>query len=61
MSGLCWFGGADGDELFIATGGPSGIFHAKLPVKGAEIHPVPRVKTVRTLDLKPLNAPIIQP
>ena len=56
-----WFGGNDRNELFIATGGPSGIFHAKSPVKGAVVHPVPRVSTVSALDLKPLNKPIQQP
>jgi gluconolactonase len=35
------FGGERHDEIFISTGGPSGVFHAHAGVKGFRGHPVP--------------------
>jgi hypothetical protein len=52
------FGGERHDEIFISTGGPSGVFHAHAGVKGFRGHPVPKLKLGRTLTLKPLNEPI---
>lgn len=52
------FGGEATDEIFISTGGPSGIFHANAGVKGFRGHPVPELKLGRLLALAPLNEPI---
>lgn len=52
------FGGAANDEIFISTGGPSGIFHARAGVPGFRGHPVPKLALGRTLALAPLNEPI---
>jgi sugar lactone lactonase YvrE len=52
------FGGEAHDEIFISTGGPSGIFHARVGVPGFRGHPVPELKLGRTLHVKPLNEPI---
>ncbi len=52
------FGGDAGDELFMSTGEPSGIFHAKVGVKGFRGHPVPNLTLGRTLKLTPLNEPL---
>jgi len=52
------FGGAAHDELFISTGGPSGVFHARANRPGFRGHPVPELALGRTLALAPLNEPI---
>jgi sugar lactone lactonase YvrE len=52
------FGGETHDEIFISTGGPSGVFHARVGIKGFRGHPVPELKFGRTLALKTLNEPI---
>jgi hypothetical protein len=52
------FGGESNDEVFVSTGGPSGVFHAKAGVTGFRGHPVPELKIVRTLGVKPLNEPL---
>jgi sugar lactone lactonase YvrE len=52
------FGGQNHDEIFISTGGPSGVFHTNANVKGFRGHPVPELKLGSTLHLSPLNEPI---
>ncbi len=52
------FGGVANDEIFIVTGGPSGIFHARAGVPGFRGHPVPELALGRSLALAPLNEPI---
>lgn len=52
------FGGAANDELFVSTGGPSAIFHARAGVPGFRGHPVPELTLGRALALAPLNEAI---
>ena len=52
------FGGKGKDEVFVTTGSPPGVFHARVGVKGFEGHPGKKMRWVRTLDLKPLDEPI---
>ena len=52
------FGGPDHDEIFLTTGDPPGVFHAKVGVKGFKGHPGKPRKILRDLDLKPLNEPL---
>lgn len=47
------FGGTDYDEIYCTTGGPPGVFHAKVKVKGFPGHPAKEVKRARRLELKP--------
>lgn len=52
------FGGPEHDEIFMTTGDPPGVFHAKVGVKGFKGHPGKMRKILRELDLKPLNEPL---
>ncbi len=52
------FGGPDRDELFITTGGPPGVFHCPVGVKGFAGHPGKKTKWVRTLDIKATDEPL---
>ncbi|MBY0227954.1 MAG: SMP-30/gluconolactonase/LRE family protein [Gemmataceae bacterium] len=52
------FGGKDRDELFISTGSPPGVFHAKVGVKGWAGHPGKKMEWLRTLDVKPMDEPL---
>jgi gluconolactonase len=49
------FGGPKHDEVFMTTGGPPGVFHAKVGVVGFKGHPGRAMKVVRTLDLRPVD------
>jgi sugar lactone lactonase YvrE len=51
------FGGPGRDELFLTTGEPGGVFHAKVGVKGFAGHPGAKMKMIRTLDIKPTDEP----
>jgi gluconolactonase len=57
VTNVC-FGGPNRDEIFISTGGPSGVFHAKAGVRGFAGHPVRELKLWRRLGIKPLDEPI---
>ncbi len=45
------FGGANHDEIFVTTGDPPGVYHAKVGVKGFRGHPGSAMKIVRYLDI----------
>jgi len=47
------FGGKDLDEVFMTTGTPGGVFHAKVGVKGFPGHPGKPMKSLRVLDIAP--------
>ena len=47
------FGGADHDEIFCTTGGPPGVFHAKVGVQGFAGHPGVPMKALRALAVLP--------
>ena len=47
------FGGAEHDEIFCATGGPPGVFHAKVGVKGFKGHPGVAMKPLRMIAVQP--------
>jgi len=55
VSNIC-FGGKDHDEIFCTTGGPPGVFHAKVGVKGFAGHPGKSGKILRELPIA-LNEP----
>jgi hypothetical protein len=57
VSNVC-FGGAAFDELFVTTGEPPGVFHARVGVRGFRGHPGKKMKLVRTLPLKPVDEPL---
>jgi gluconolactonase len=46
------FGGPERDEVFITTGQPNGVFHARVGVKGFAGHPGKPMKVVRNLDAR---------
>jgi gluconolactonase len=52
------FGGVKGDEIFITTNNPPGVFHATVGVAGFPGHPGKALTVVRWLDLKPLDTPV---
>lgn len=52
------FGGPKHDEIFVTTGDPPGVFHAKVGVVGFKGHPGKPLKAVRTLDLPTLDEPL---
>jgi gluconolactonase len=52
------FGGRGHDEIFVTTGEPAGVFHARVGVPGFKGHPGKRLKIVRYLDLKPVDEPV---
>jgi gluconolactonase len=52
------FGGTKHDEIFVTTGTPPGVFHARVGVPGFKGHPGKPMKAVRVLDLKPVDEPI---
>lgn len=52
------FGGEVHNELFISTGGPSGVFNAQTSVSGFRGHPVPELVLGRALGVAPLNESI---
>jgi gluconolactonase len=52
------FGGPAHDEVFVTTGSPPGVFHAKVGVAGFKGHPGKKMKVLRYLDLKPLDEAI---
>jgi gluconolactonase len=47
------FGGPKRDEIFVTTGDPPGVFHAKVGVAGFAGHPGKQMKVLRYLDIKP--------
>jgi sugar lactone lactonase YvrE len=49
------FGGPDNDEIFCTTGGPPGVFRAKVGVKGFPGHPGKCLPIVRYLNEVPLR------
>jgi gluconolactonase len=52
------FGGPRHDELFVTTGEPAGVFRARVGVLGFKGFPGEKLKSVRRLDLKPLDEPL---
>ena len=52
------FGGAKYDELFVTTGDPAAVFHARIGVPGFKGFPAKPLKILRHLDLKPLDEPL---
>jgi gluconolactonase len=46
------FGGTNHDEIFITTGGPPGVFHAKVGIRGFKGHAGKAMKTIRYLPIK---------
>jgi len=48
------FGGPNYDEIYCTTGEPPGVFRAAVGVKGFPLHPVPELKILRKLDIRPL-------
>jgi gluconolactonase len=57
VSNIC-FGGANHDEVFMTTGTPGGVFHAKVGIKGFKGHPGKPMKVLRKLDVKVLDEPV---
>src|SRR5262249_28823699 len=53
------FGGPNHDEVFMTTGTPGGVFHAKVGIKGFKGHPGKPMKAIRKLDVKPLDEPVL--
>jgi gluconolactonase len=49
------FGGPRHDELFVTTGDPAAVFHARVGVAGFKGFPGKALKILRQLDLKPLD------
>ncbi len=47
------FGGTDNDEIFCTTGGPPGVFRAKVGVRGFAGHPGVAMKPIRALPVPP--------
>lgn len=47
------FGGPDNDEIYCTTGGPPGVFRARVDVKGFRGHPGKPMKFVRTIPIAP--------
>ena len=47
------FGGTNHTEIFCTTGGPPGVFHAPVGVKGFPGHPGVALKPLRTLPVQP--------
>lgn len=54
------FGGVDHDEVFMTTGTPGGVFHAKVGIKGFRGHPGKPMKVLRKLDIKTLDEPVAE-
>ncbi len=52
------FGGPRHDEIFVTTGDPAGVFHAKVGVPGFKGFPGKPLTLLRRLDLKPLDEPL---
>jgi gluconolactonase len=52
------FGGPKHDEIFVTTGTPPGVFHARVGVVGFKGHPGKKLKIVRTLAIKTLDEPV---
>jgi gluconolactonase len=52
------FGGPRRDELFVTTGEPAGVFHARVGVPGFKGFPSKSYKSVRRLDIKTLDEPL---
>jgi hypothetical protein len=52
------FGGPKHDEIFVTTGDPAGVFHAKVGVTGFKGFPGKPLKILRRLDVKPLDEPL---
>jgi gluconolactonase len=52
------FGGPKHDEIFVTTGEPGAVFHAKVGVTGFRGHPGKPGKVLRYLDIKPLDEPV---
>lgn len=52
------FGGPNHDEVFMTTGTPGGVFHAKVGIKGFKGHPGKPMKVLRKLDVKVLDEPV---
>jgi gluconolactonase len=52
------FGGPKYDELFVTTGDPDAVFHARVGVSGFKGFPAKPLKILRRLDLKPLDEPL---
>ncbi len=50
------FGGPNHDEIFCTTGGPPGVFHARVGVKGFAGHPGKAMPVVRTLNAVTLKS-----
>ncbi|MCY2940598.1 MAG: SMP-30/gluconolactonase/LRE family protein, partial [Planctomycetota bacterium] len=47
------FGGPNHDEIFCSTGGPNGIFHAKVGIQGFKGHPGVENKSLRKIPISP--------
>jgi gluconolactonase len=54
------FGGPNHDQIFLTTGDPAGVYHARVGVPGFKGHPGKPMKIVRPLDIKPLDEPVEQ-
>jgi gluconolactonase len=52
------FGGPKHDELFVTTGDPAAVFHARLGIVGFKGFPAKPLKILRRLDLKTLDEPL---
>ena len=56
------FGGPNHDEIFCSTGGPNGIFHAKVGIQGFKGHPGVENKSLKKIPISPEGtASIIHP
>ena len=50
------FGGPNHDEIFCSTGGPDGIFHAKVGIQGFKGHPSVENKSLKKIPISPEGA-----
>ena len=50
------FGGPNHDEIFCSTGGPNGIFHARVGIQGFKGHPGVENKILRKVPISPEGA-----
>ncbi len=50
------FGGPNHDEIFCSTGGPDGIFHAKVGIQGFKGHPGVENKSLKKIPISPEGA-----
>jgi gluconolactonase len=52
------FGGPNHDEIFVTTGDPAGVFHARVGVTGFKGHPGKMMRISRYLGIKTLDEPV---